>query len=37
MGFIGKEILLEQARVINNQYGEYLLRLVDEEFPFDKA
>jgi glucose-1-phosphate thymidylyltransferase len=37
MGFIGKEILLEQARLINNQYGEYLLRLVDEEFPFDKA
>ena len=37
MGFIDKETLLEQAMMINNQYGDYLLRLVDEEIPFHKA
>ena len=37
MSFIDKETLLEQAMMINNQYGDYLLRLVDEEIPFHKA
>jgi glucose-1-phosphate thymidylyltransferase len=37
MSFIDKETLLEQAKMINNQYGDYLLRLVDEEIPFHKA
>ncbi|MGW8142781.1 MAG: glucose-1-phosphate thymidylyltransferase RfbA [Anaerolineales bacterium] len=32
--FIDREILVKQAKSINNQYGEYLLRLVDEELPF---
>lgn len=35
MGFINKEMLLEQAKSINNQYGDYLLRLAEEELPFD--
>lgn len=35
MGFIDMDTLLEQARLINNQYGEYLLRFADEELPFD--
>jgi glucose-1-phosphate thymidylyltransferase len=34
MRFIDKEMLVKQAKSINNQYGEYLLRLVDEELPF---
>jgi len=37
MGFIDREMLLEQAMTINNQYGDYLLRLVDEEIPFHQA
>ncbi|MEE9187747.1 MAG: glucose-1-phosphate thymidylyltransferase RfbA [Anaerolineales bacterium] len=37
MSFIDRETLLEQAKMINNQYGDYLLRLVDEEIPFHKA
>ena len=37
MGFIDKETLLEQAMMINNQYGDYLLRLVDEEIPFHQT
>ncbi len=37
MGFIDKETLLKQAMTINNQYGDYLLRLVDEEIPFHQA
>jgi hypothetical protein len=37
MSFIDKETLLEQAMMINNQYGDYLLRLVDEEIPFHQA
>ena len=37
MGFIDKETLLEQAVTINNKYGDYLLRLVDEEIPFHQA
>ena len=37
MGFIDRATLLEQAKMINNQYGDYLLRLVDEEIPFHKA
>ena len=34
MGFIDKQTLVEQATQINNQYGDYLLRLVEEEMPF---
>lgn len=34
LGFIDKESLIEQANMINNQYGAYLLRLVQEEIPF---
>jgi glucose-1-phosphate thymidylyltransferase len=34
LGFIDKSMLLEQARLINNQYGDYLLRLAEEELPF---
>jgi glucose-1-phosphate thymidylyltransferase len=37
MGFIDRETLLEQAMMINNQYGDYLLRLVDEEIPFHQT
>jgi glucose-1-phosphate thymidylyltransferase len=37
MGFIDRAALLEQAKRINNQYGDYLLRLVDEEIPFHTA
>ncbi len=37
MGFIDREKVLEQAKMINNQYGEYLLRLVEEEFPFHNS
>ena len=34
MGYIDKQTLIEQAKQINNQYGDYLLRLVEEEIPF---
>ena len=34
LGFIDKQTLTEQAKLINNKYGEYLLRLVEEEVPF---
>lgn len=34
LGFIDKQTLIQQAKRINNQYGEYLMRLVDEEIPF---
>ena len=34
LGFIDKQTLVEQAKQINNQYGDYLLRLVEEEIPF---
>jgi glucose-1-phosphate thymidylyltransferase len=34
MGFIDKKTLLNQAMKINNQYGDYLLRLAEEEIPF---
>lgn len=34
LGFIDKQTLIQQAKRINNQYGDYLLRLVDEEIPF---
>ncbi|UCD97621.1 MAG: glucose-1-phosphate thymidylyltransferase RfbA [Chloroflexota bacterium] len=37
MGFIDKSTLLKQAKRINNQYGDYLLRLVAEELPFDNG
>jgi glucose-1-phosphate thymidylyltransferase len=34
LGFIERERLLEQAKTINNQYGDYLIRLPEREFPF---
>jgi glucose-1-phosphate thymidylyltransferase len=34
LGFIDKQTLVKQATQINNQYGDYLLRLVEEEMPF---
>ena len=34
MGFIDKKTLLNQAMKINNQYGDYLLLLAEEEIPF---
>ena len=34
LGYIDKQTLIEQAKRINNQYGDYLLRLVEEEIPF---
>jgi len=34
MGFIDKKTLLKQAMLINNQYGDYLLHLAEEEIPF---
>lgn len=34
LGFIDRETLLQQAKMINNQYGDYLLRLAEEEIPF---
>jgi glucose-1-phosphate thymidylyltransferase len=37
MGFIDRGRLLEQAKMINNQYGDYLLRLVEEELPFHNS
>jgi glucose-1-phosphate thymidylyltransferase len=37
LGFIDRDTLLIQAKMINNQYGDYLLRLVEEEIPFHKA
>lgn len=36
LGFIDKKALLEQAGLINNQYGDYLIRLAEEELPFHK-
>jgi glucose-1-phosphate thymidylyltransferase len=36
MRFIDRYMLVKQAKSINNQYGEYLLRLVDEELPFQE-
>jgi glucose-1-phosphate thymidylyltransferase len=37
LGFIDKATLIEQAKMINNLYGDYLLRLVKEEIPFHKS
>jgi glucose-1-phosphate thymidylyltransferase len=37
MGYIDKSGLLAQARRINNQYGDYLLHLAEEELPFHKT
>lgn len=37
MGFISKEQLVAQAKKINNQYGAYLLRLVEDQFPFHQT
>jgi glucose-1-phosphate thymidylyltransferase len=34
MGFIDRATLIEEANTIDNQYGEYLLRLAEEELPF---
>ena len=34
MGYIGREDLRQQAEKINNQYGAYLMRLLEEDFPF---
>ena len=35
LGYIDRQTLIDQAEKINNQYGDYLLRLVEEEVPFD--
>jgi glucose-1-phosphate thymidylyltransferase len=37
LGNIDRESFIAQARRINNQYGEYLLHLVEEELPFHKT
>jgi glucose-1-phosphate thymidylyltransferase len=34
LGYITKEDLRKQAKIMNNRYGDYLLRLLDEESPF---
>ncbi len=34
LGYISEHDLREQAKIINNQYGDYLMRLLDEEDPF---
>jgi glucose-1-phosphate thymidylyltransferase len=34
LGFIERERLIEQAKMINNQYGDYLIRLAERELPF---
>jgi len=34
MGYIGREDLRQQAEKINNQYGAYLMRLLEEDLPF---
>jgi len=34
MGYIGREKLRRQAEKINNQYGAYLMRLLEEDLPF---
>jgi glucose-1-phosphate thymidylyltransferase len=33
LGYISKEDLRRQAKAFNNQYGDYLLRLLEEEIP----
>lgn len=37
MGFIDKEQLISLARMINNQYGAYLLRLAEDSLPFHQT
>ena len=37
LGFIDKKNLIEQANMINNQYGAYLLRLAEEVIPFHSS
>ena len=38
MGFINSDQLLQQAqRFSGNQYGAYLLRMLDEDFPFQNS
>lgn len=34
LGYISKDDLRKQAKIINNRYGDYLLTLLDEENPF---
>ena len=34
LGYISEYDLREQAKIINNQYGDYLMRLLEEEDPF---
>lgn len=34
LGYISEHDLREQAKIINNQYGDYLMRLLEEEDPF---
>jgi glucose-1-phosphate thymidylyltransferase len=34
LDFIERERLIEQAKMFNNQYGDYLIRLAEREFPF---
>jgi glucose-1-phosphate thymidylyltransferase len=34
LGFIERERLIEQAKMFNNQYGDYLIRLAERELPF---
>jgi glucose-1-phosphate thymidylyltransferase len=34
LGYISKDDLLKQAKIINNQYGDYLLHLLEDENPF---
>jgi glucose-1-phosphate thymidylyltransferase len=34
LGYISRDELHRQAKTINNQYGEYLLRLLEEDSPF---
>lgn len=37
MGFIDKEQLITLARMINNQYGAYLMRLAEDQLPFHQT
>lgn len=34
LGYISKEDLRRQAKIFNNQYGDYLLQLLEEDVPF---
>jgi hypothetical protein len=37
MGYIGREELHRQAKRINNQYGAYLLEMLESDKPFPPA